>query len=280
MKYFFISDLHGCDLALVKQSLAKENFNPDTDTLVVVGDIVDRGTHSAELLEYLCNLPHMIPIIGNHDYRDFELLFLDEYWCSYDTSNGVEATLNSLFGQDSKSIRFFYQAMLENPSYLSAHSHKLINLFRAYVRSAVYAVEWENLLATHAWRPARMLDAAEWAEVIWTNSHRELLYWNDDYKPMIVGHWFAAEIRASFIDHIPFDDQNILKGLIDWSPVTVHNVTFIDTCTSFSGKLNVVVRELDDEPIVYKPDKISPKATISTMSLSEWNDKCNLVRVK
>lgn len=63
-----IGDIHGCSLAL--QTLI-EAINPKADdTLVLLGDYVDRGIDSKGVLDYIIELKNrcsLIPILGNHD---------------------------------------------------------------------------------------------------------------------------------------------------------------------------------------------------------------------
>lgn len=63
-----IGDIHGCDVAL---KTVLEQLDPrGDDTLVVLGDIVDRGPGSRQAIEQLVALSErcrVIPIFGNHE---------------------------------------------------------------------------------------------------------------------------------------------------------------------------------------------------------------------
>ena len=67
-----IGDIHGCHSALT-QLLPK--ILPRADSLVFLGDYVDRGPHAKEVVSTILSLqrihPHVVPLMGNHD-----LLFL------------------------------------------------------------------------------------------------------------------------------------------------------------------------------------------------------------
>lgn len=68
-----IGDIHGCATAL--DALLNAIQPRPTDTLVLLGDYVDRGLHSARVLERLTDLVsrcHVVPLIGNH-----ELMMMD-----------------------------------------------------------------------------------------------------------------------------------------------------------------------------------------------------------
>lgn len=63
---YAVGDIHGCFTAL-KQALDHINFNPIKDRLFSVGDLVDRGPESDQVLEWL-DKPWFYAICGNHDF--------------------------------------------------------------------------------------------------------------------------------------------------------------------------------------------------------------------
>lgn len=63
---FAVGDIHGCFTALQK-ALDHINFNPAKDRLFSVGDLVDRGPESHQVLDWL-NRPWFHAICGNHDF--------------------------------------------------------------------------------------------------------------------------------------------------------------------------------------------------------------------
>lgn len=68
-----IGDIHGCSLAL---KTLLEAVQPTTDdTLVTLGDYVDRGPDSAGVIELLCDLAgncRFFPLLGNHELIMFQ----------------------------------------------------------------------------------------------------------------------------------------------------------------------------------------------------------------
>src|SRR5262245_13321258 len=97
-----IGDIHGCAVALRKliEVLAPE---PD-DTLVVLGDCVDRGPDSRGVIEQLLALREdcqLVPILGNHE--EMMLNYIDgrpqpDDWLQV----GGAATVESYRGKDGK----------------------------------------------------------------------------------------------------------------------------------------------------------------------------------
>ncbi len=66
MTTYAIGDIQGCYQPL-QELLKKIHFNPDQDTLWLVGDLVNRGPESLEVLRFLSDLPHVVCTLGNHD---------------------------------------------------------------------------------------------------------------------------------------------------------------------------------------------------------------------
>jgi len=56
-----IGDIHG-KFNLLKSLIETQIiFDPGTDTLVMLGDFIDRGKDSAKVIRYVCNLRDMYP---------------------------------------------------------------------------------------------------------------------------------------------------------------------------------------------------------------------------
>lgn len=67
MAMYFIGDLQGC-LQPLQRLLALVDFSPSRDTLYPLGDLVNRGPQSLEVLEFMHGLDGAAqPILGNHD---------------------------------------------------------------------------------------------------------------------------------------------------------------------------------------------------------------------
>ncbi|MBV6625349.1 MAG: serine/threonine protein phosphatase [Rivularia sp. (in: Bacteria)] len=67
MRTIVVGDIHGCYQELI-ELLAKAKITQE-DCLVSLGDIVDRGTDSVKVYDFLRNRPNTIVLMGNHERK-------------------------------------------------------------------------------------------------------------------------------------------------------------------------------------------------------------------
>ena len=76
-RIFAIGDIHGCFQSFKILIEDKIRFNT-SDKLILLGDYIDRGTESKEVIDYILRLQQngsdIIPLLGNH-----EVMLLDAY---------------------------------------------------------------------------------------------------------------------------------------------------------------------------------------------------------
>jgi serine/threonine protein phosphatase 1 len=149
-RLFAIGDIHGCfdsfkELVENKIQLRKE------DKLILLGDYIDRGDKSKEVVDFIIELSEngydIIPLMGNHEVMLLDA-FEDEKNISKWIQNGGNETLksfeiNSLKDIESKYIEFF--GGLKNyysfEDYLFVHAgfnDNLVNPFTDY-----YSMRWK-----------------------------------------------------------------------------------------------------------------------------------------
>lgn len=127
-----IGDIHGCATAL--HTLLNEIQPTQQDTIVGMGDYVDRGMDSAGVLEILCELvseTRLVPLIGNHEIMMFKALQNRgsdlEFWMMH----GGNATVAS-YGGRTQNIPQHHLTFLshclrfhENDSHFFVHANYL-----------------------------------------------------------------------------------------------------------------------------------------------------------
>ncbi len=98
-RIFAIGDIHGCYQKL-RQLFARLPYVPERDTLVFLGDYIDRGWQSREVIAFILELRRqggrVITLTGNHEYLVLEYQrTADPVLLPYLHRLGVEATLRS-----------------------------------------------------------------------------------------------------------------------------------------------------------------------------------------
>lgn len=96
---FAIGDIHGCADKL-KRLLDRLPLDPRCDTLVLLGDYLDRGPAARAVLDQLCGLRaqgvHLVALMGNHEYLLLEYHRSgDQALLPYLRRLGLEKTLES-----------------------------------------------------------------------------------------------------------------------------------------------------------------------------------------
>lgn len=144
-----IGDIHGCATAL--RTLLKAIDPQADDTIVTLGDYVDRGPQSSGVVQTLVELSsksNLVPLLGNH-----ELMMLQapespgemEFWLSC----GGEATLRSYRGSldnvPAEHWEFFEQCRrhFENDSHFFVHANYVHNV--SLDKQPDHVLLWEHI---------------------------------------------------------------------------------------------------------------------------------------
>jgi serine/threonine protein phosphatase 1 len=167
-----IGDVHGC-LDMLKRLMEKIDYRPEQDSLIFLGDYIDRGKDARGVVEYilsLCRLSGAVHcLIGNH-----EALFLD-YLEGRDRRayilNGGAATLESYHAtKDSK----------EGPLVPETHL--------SFYKSLKTYIELDDYWVVHAgFRPNLAIDEQSLMEMLWIRD--PFIFSDYDFgKRVIFGH--------------------------------------------------------------------------------------------
>lgn len=130
-RIFAIGDIHGCFDSL-KELVENKIQLKNSDKLILLGDYIDRGDKSKEVVDYIIELQEkgfdIVPLMGNH-----EILLLDAFENQKNISkwiqNGGNETLKSFEITSIKNI---------DPKYLK------------FFKELKYYYSWDDFLFVHA----------------------------------------------------------------------------------------------------------------------------------
>ncbi len=110
---FVIGDIHSHHDEMM-ELFEMINFDFDNDTLISLGDLVDRGSDPIEVIETLSKIKKFIHILGNHDEWCYQYLLNKDQppeWISQGGKSTLNAYLNNQVYQE-RHISFFEKARL------------------------------------------------------------------------------------------------------------------------------------------------------------------------
>ena len=186
MATYVMSDIHG-DYDSYMKMLDKIQFS-DSDTMYIIGDIMDRGEHPIKVLLDVMSRPNVVFIIGNHELMFCECLkFLlkevTEESINEIDEDTLEALNNWLFNGAEPTIREFRE--------LSFDKRKQVKDF--ILDSDVYeeiSVAGKDYLLVHAgfdnFSPDKELWEYEIEELVWRRPDYHTVFFKD--KHVIMGH--------------------------------------------------------------------------------------------
>jgi len=210
-RHFIVGDIHGRYQAL-QDLLASAEYDPETDIIYTVGDMIDRGPKSVEVFEFF-QQPNTYSIRGNH-----EVMVTDPDWHNVWLANGGIQTLASL-------TEHYY-----DEAWLKAMINSLPYIIDVGEPEDEYAFRIVHAEMPPAWNEETfqfVLDSSEtdadprfahllWARTTITDARENVA----NLKPLTEGIMFHPERsgRNVFVGHTP------LKR-----PMTVGDMTYLDT---------------------------------------------------
>lgn len=193
---YVVSDIHGCYHTFM-ELLNKISFSKD-DTIICLGDIIDRGLHNLKLLDMFIENDNMILIKGNHEffYECWIQSFLSEKeWAGF----GGRTTIDELKQISKNDILDYYFFIKNLPLYYECNdfimSHNGFNSTFPFVKdnNGVILVK-ETIDKQWATHPYNF--------IISSDIHRKLpnIQLN---KRLIVGHYPTPFLGSDSIIHKP-----------------------------------------------------------------------------
>ena len=198
---YVTSDLHGYPLEKFKELLDRAGFGDD-DFLFILGDVIDRGEHSVDILKWLLVQPNVELILGNHEAMMLSCSFLfdeitEDSLDALDSrkisllrnwkSNGAEATMEALARETPETRGDILEYLREAPIYDSV------------------SVGGRDFLLVHGglggYSPERKLSDYSEGELVWTRPYLEDRY--SDRFMTVLGHtptcFFGPEYKGRMI---------------------------------------------------------------------------------
>ena len=247
MKYYVASDIHGFYTEF-HEALEQAGFFADTAPrkLVILGDLFDRGREARELQAFILDLmarDEVILVRGNHEDLFVDLVTTDGGLAyRHHKQNGTYATALQLTGFDPAAAFAhcgdFAQAAQETPYY------------QRIIPAMVDYHETERYVFVHGWIPCvcdgetytyradwRDAPKSAWERSRWYNGMDAARTARDE-KTVLCGHWHTSYGHAKYEGKgSEFDDD------ADFSPYYAPGIIALDGCTSYSGRVNVIVLE-------------------------------------
>lgn len=269
MKYFVVSDVHSFFYELMN-ALDDKGFdvNNQEHKLIVCGDLFDRSDQAVELFEFVKSLgDRFIYVRGNHEdllfdcYKELQVGF----GCGrHHVSNGTVDTIIQFTGLS------YYNLMVNTPERNEVLKEKLEPLLDFITDKSVNYFEVGDYVFVHGWLPEipnkevypwwdnskdlydadwRNASDLDWESARWLNGMKE---WkrgiHEDGKTIVCGHWHCSygwsHIRQ---ERKEFPQKNQKDWLKSFEPFIDDGIVAIDACTAYTGKVNCIVLEVEDD---------------------------------
>lgn len=239
-KTFVIGDIHGNYLGL-EQALERSGFIPEEDLLISLGDLVDGGLQSYEVIELLSSLPNIILIKGNHDVWFVE--YLDKGYHPIQWTQGGHTT----------AISYINNMEQLSDDYLTSDVNKIMRYVldqisqkhKDFLRSALpyYKDKNNNLFIHGGFDRMELLEDQEEFTFYW---NRDL--WKQALSAGITKLKFVEAFNDIFIGHT----TTLFQGKDE--PMYKGGIYNLDTGAGSSGKVTVMDIETKD---YWQSDKVA-----------------------
>ena len=238
MTYFIIADVHGFYSAMIK-ALKQAGFDKrnKNHTLVVLGDLFDRGFQPIECLDYVMSIPkkRRILIRGNHEDL-LEDCIKRRYFFEQDIQNRTQSTVY-LMGNDCLR-RYPELPDIQNlGTFDRCERHTLL---QKYLSECADYAEIGDDIFVHSWIPTENFSdgnwrSGDWKMARWVNPFEQ---WNaglvPEGKTIYCGHW-----HTSWANHYYHNKGEQFGIFADFSPFVDKGIVGLDACTAYTFRVNV-----------------------------------------
>jgi len=266
MRYYVVADVHGFYSEL-QTALTEKGFYEDREphTLVVCGDLLDRGDEALQVQAFILELlgrNEVILIRGNHEDLFLDLADNAEEWmtkadlyATHHWRNGTIGTILQLTGQD-------LQTATLRPKGFGLKA-KNTPFCKTIIPAMKDYYETKNYIFVHGWIPCtvkgrgtgtkdtflyeknwREQGEEQWSRARWLNGMAAASRGaREPGKTIVCGHWHCS------YGHAELEGKGKeFAADADFSPYCADGIIAIDACTAFSKKVNCIV--LEDEPLI------------------------------
>ena len=190
MKRFVIADIHG-RLEALKQVLEDSYFDYEKDKLIVLGDIVDGGYNTAQVVDELLKITHLVFILGNHDdwfMKHMSNGWAEEIWLQQGGAN----TLKS-YGAEVKESEF-----ISEQSYVNTEDMNVPVTHQDFFNNSLLYYEEDDMLFVHGGiNPNKHILEQKRLTLLWDRDlihHFRVGKSVPEYKKIFIGHTTTQHI--------------------------------------------------------------------------------------
>lgn len=167
----------------------------DTDTLYILGDVLDRGPHPIKTLRKLMEMPNAVCLVGNHELMALKCLgFLMKEITDVSIEELDENMLEHLvtwqYNGSKSTIDEFYQLDAES-------KQDVIDFIKEFLIYEELSVVGKDYLLVHAglghYLPEKDLEDYSLRELVWMRADYDVQYFPDKY--VITGHTPTQTIK-------------------------------------------------------------------------------------
>lgn len=234
-----IGDIHGNRRAL-EECLEACNYNPNSDTLLSVGDLVDGYPESREIIDFFMNIEKRVLIRGNHDkwFRDFLAEVIDKAFDYQDKKiaknfnptwwkNGGEATYDSYDWDDWRTIIKHFEFLETQHLYVVDRTREYLYLHGGWDTELGLEGTAKISPSTIYW-DRKLLESACLKEYYFRCHNKVPTSIDPRFKHIFIGHTCVQEW-----EHI------ILDNTVN-KPLFASNIIDIDTGAGWEGVLTIM----------------------------------------
>jgi serine/threonine protein phosphatase 1 len=207
MTEYVIGDIHGRYNAL-EQCLELSQFDEKNDTLILLGDIVDGGRQTYEVIERLLTLNTKF-VLGNHD----------SWFINY-IKNSVELPIWTSQG----GINTLYSYQKNNKGVIpDSHKEFLFNHLPYYECSNGNPNKISYIFVHGGFDPLKPIHEQPIEKLLWDRSLPEFAkkQFIPNYKKVFIGHTTTQYLNST-------------------TPVKLNNLIMMDTGAGWSGRLSIM----------------------------------------